>query len=224
MVTRLTAAAGMTALTLALALGGCASTPPGVPSPSGAAGTVLCEYRPGGTPARPVDPPSGTEVPATGTETVTLAIGGQPLTIELDRAAAPCTVNSFASLASQGFYEGTECHRLGTQGIFMLQCGDPTGTGRGGPGYAFDDELERTSGYPAGTVAMANSGPDTNGSQFFLVFADTPLANDYTVFGSLDAASVEVLGDIAEQGHDDSYGDGTGRPNAPTTITSVVSG
>lgn len=221
--TRLSTAAGLTALALALA--GCATTQPGSAPASGQAeGTVACDFRPGGTPARPVDPPSGVDVPATGTATVTLSLGGQPITIELDRAAAPCTVASFTSLAQQGFYDGTECHRLGTSGLFMLQCGDPSATGRGGPGYTFDDELERTTGYPAGTVAMANAGPDTNGSQFFLVFADTPLSTDYTVFGRLDDASIEALGDIAEQGHDDSYGDGTGRPNAPTTITDVVSG
>lgn len=220
---RLSAAAGLTALSLAVA--GCATAQPGTTAVAGSAdGTVQCSYRPGGSPARPVDPPTGTDVPATGTATVTLSLGGHPITIELDRAAAPCTVHSFTSLAQQGYYTDTECHRLGTSGLFMLQCGDPTATGRGGPGYTFDDELERTSGYPAGSVAMANAGSDTNGSQFFLVFADTPLANNYTVFGRLDAASVAALGDIAEQGHDDAYGDGTGRPNAPTTITDVVSG
>src|SRR5699024_8063385 len=80
---------------------------------------------------------------------------------------APCTVNSFLSLAGQEYFDDTDCHRLTTEGIFVLQCGDPTGTGSGGPGYSFADELDGSETYPAGTLAMANAGPDTNGSQFF---------------------------------------------------------
>ncbi|MFT3877936.1 MAG: peptidylprolyl isomerase [Propioniciclava sp.] len=207
---------------LALALAGCAVSPPtgGV----SANGTVRCDYRPGGSPATPVDLPPVTDVPATGTATLTLDLGDTQVRVELDRAAAPCTVNSFESLAQQGYFNGTECHRLSTQGIFILQCGDPTGTGRGGPGYAFNDELAQTKDYPAGTVAMANSGRDTNGSQFFLVYADTPLPPQYTAFGRMDTAGIEAIAQRAEQGHDASYPDGTGRPNVPTVITSVVSG
>lgn len=214
-----------------LALAACSTQAPTVsaPRPSGTPasanpGTASCRYEPDGDPAKPVDPPSGTNVPATGTSTVTLDLGDARLPIELDRAAAPCTVHSFESLASQGFYDGTSCHRLSTQGLFMLQCGDPTGSGQGGPGYRFADELERTSQYPAGTVAMANAGPDTNGSQFFLVFEDSPLPPNYTVFGRLSAEGVQALKDRAFQGHDSSWPDGTGRPNAPTVIRSVTAG
>ncbi|MFP5415276.1 MAG: peptidylprolyl isomerase [Actinomycetes bacterium] len=210
-------------IVVALALAGCARVPLGATTP-GAEGTVTCEYRPGGTPARAVDPPTTSEVPATGTATVTIDLGDSVLTAQLDRAAAPCTVNSFESLAAQGFYNDTECHRLSTSGIFILQCGDPTGTGRGGPGYTFDDELTPETAYRAGTLAMANSGRDTNGSQFFLVFADTPLPPNYTVFGHMDAQSTQAVADRAFQGHDASYPDGTGRPNLPTVIRSVVSG
>lgn len=206
-----------------LAAGGCALTP--VTAPTAASGTVTCDYRPSGSPAKPVDPPRETEVPATGTTHAVIDLGDAQLQVELDRAAAPCTVNSFEALAAQGYFNGTQCHRLSSQGIFILQCGDPTGTGRGGPGYAYDDELARTQGYPAGTLAMANAGPNTNGSQFFIVYADTEaLKPHYTVFGRLDEASNQVIVDRAFQGHDGSHPDGTGRPNVPTTIRSVVSG
>jgi peptidyl-prolyl cis-trans isomerase B (cyclophilin B) len=104
-----------------------------------------------------------------------------------------------------------------------VQCGDPTGTGRGGPGYQFADELTGTETYPAGTVAMANSGPDTNGSQFFIVYGDTSLAPNYTVFGTVDAASLKVIEKMASEGHDDSWGDGTGKPKNAFEIKSVSS-
>ena len=112
--------------------------------------------------------------------------------------AAPCTVNSFVSLAEQGFYDGVNCHRLVVD--FVLQCGDPTGTGSGGPGYSFADELSGSETYPAGTLAMANAGPDTNGSQFFIVLADAQLPPDYTVFGTVDAAGLEVAQKIEADG------------------------
>lgn len=181
---------------------------------------VGCDYRRAGEPARPVDPPPAT-APATGTTAVTLSFAVGDVTITVDRAQAPCTVNSFESLATQGFYTGTRCHRLADNGLFMLQCGDPTGTGGGGPGYTFADEVDPKADYPAGTVAMANAGPDTNGSQFFLVYQDSPLPAAYTVFGHLDDASTAVVGRIAAEGQDGSWGDGTGRPNNLAAITAV---
>ena len=216
-----------------LALAGCATTPPTTvgqnrqtlgPAQSAAPGTVTCTYRAGAAPAKPVDPPNGSNVPATGTATFTFDFGDAKVTATLDREAAPCTVNSFESLAAQGYYDGSECHRLSTTGIFILQCGDPTGTGRGGPGYSYNDELAQTKTYPAGTLAMANAGPNTNGSQFFFVYEDTPLPPNYTVFGHLDAENNQVIADRAFQGHDSQYPDGTGKPNLPTTIRSVVAG
>ncbi len=221
------------ALTL-IALAGCATAPPPQtvgqarqtvgPAQSAAPGTVTCVYRSSSTPSKPVDPPNGSNVPSTGTSTVTIDFGDTKVQATLDRAAAPCTVNSFESLAAQGYFDGSECHRLSTSGIFILQCGDPTGTGRGGPGYTYNDELTQTKTYPAGTLAMANSGPNTNGSQFFFVYEDTPLPPKYTVFGHLDEAGNQVIADRAFQGHDASNPDGTGRPNLPTVIQSVVSG
>ena len=82
----------------------------------------------------------------------------------------------------------------------MLQCGDPTGTGSGGPGYSFEDELDGTEKYPAGTIAMANAGPDTNGSQFFLVYEDTELPPSYTTFGTIDDAGLDVVREVADAG------------------------
>ena len=207
-----------------LALASCAVTPPDRASAGPTPGTPDCSYRPTGTPARPVDPPDGDGIATSGTVTVTIDLAGKPVRLELDRSAAPCTVHSFESLVRQGWYNETTCHRLSTQGIFILQCGDPSGTGRGGPGYTFDDEVGSATTYPAGAVAMANAGRNTNGSQFFLVFADTPLPPRYTVFGTMDAASTQVVADLAFQGHDGSYQDGTGRPNAPATIASAVLG
>ena len=106
-----------------------------------------------------------------------------PISVELYSAEAPATVNSFLFLAQQGFYDGTIIHRV-VPG-FVVQMGDPTGTGAGGPGYRFDDELDsaRTHGYVRGTVAMANAGPNTNGSQFFICLEDVPLPPAYAVFG-----------------------------------------
>src|SRR5690606_21777336 len=108
------------------------------------------------------------EPTASGTVPATIRTSAGDLAVSLDADAAPCTVNSFLSLAQQGYFDETPCHRLTTSGIFVLQCGDPTGTGTGGPGYEFPDELTGSETYPAGTLAMANAGPDTNGSQFFV--------------------------------------------------------
>jgi peptidyl-prolyl cis-trans isomerase B (cyclophilin B) len=118
---------------------------------------------------------------------------------------APKTVGTIAWLANQGFYNNTSCHRLTTQGIFVLQCGDPAGDGTGGPGFDFDDENLPAAGadgtyvYPRGTVAMANSGPNTNGSQFFLVYQDSPLPPNYSVWGQI-TEGLDVLDNVASAG------------------------
>ena len=101
-------------------------------------------------------------------------LNGQDVPVSLNRAIAPCGVNSFLSLASQGFYDDTTCHRLtNSEQLNILQCGDPTGQGNGGPGYSFATEVAGDATYPVGTVALANAGPDTNGSQFFIVYGTT---------------------------------------------------
>lgn len=192
------------------------------PADSDAPGTTDCEYVPTGTPAKPVDPPPSTGVANSGEVTATIRMTGGTVKVVLDRNAAPCTVNSFISLASQKFYDKTKCHRLVDSGIFVLQCGDPTGSGSGGPGYTYADETDGTEAYRGGVVAMANGGPNTNGSQFFFVYEDTQLPPNYTVFGKMDDASRRVIGGMAYEGQDGKNPAGGGRPNNPSEIVSVT--
>ncbi|HEX6151702.1 peptidylprolyl isomerase [Nocardioides sp.] len=210
---------------LAIALLGCGSDTPQAADDSGAepdAETVTCTYRETGTaPAREVDAPGG-EAVAEGEVSVTLGTGVGDLALTLDAEQAPCTVHSFVSLAEQGWLDGTTCHRLTTSGIFVLQCGDPSGTGSGGPGYAFDDELSGDETYPAGTLAMANSGTNTNGSQFFIVYQDTQLPPLYTVFGTVDDASLETVREVADAGTDHAFGRGDGAPLTEVEIEAAT--
>jgi peptidyl-prolyl cis-trans isomerase B (cyclophilin B) len=142
------------------------------------------------------------------------------ITVRMNTSAAPCTTYSFRFLASQGYYNQTHCHRLTVTGIYVLQCGDPTGTGSGGPGYAFNDENLAGATYPAGTVAMANAGPNTNGSQFFFVWKNTTLSPDYTPFGTV-IGGMNVLQRIAAAGDDQQNGPGDGYPNLYTQFYQV---
>jgi peptidyl-prolyl cis-trans isomerase B (cyclophilin B) len=115
---------------------------------------------------------------------------------------APFTMTSIAALAKGGFYDDSLCHRLTTQGLFVLQCGDPTATGGGGPEFTYPDEnlpQNVENNYPEGTVAMANSGPNTNGSQFFLVYANTTLAPSYTIWGTI-TSGLDIVKAIAKAG------------------------
>lgn len=117
-------------------------------------------------------------------------------------AKAPITLTQLSTLARGGYFNNSLCHRLTTQGLYVLQCGDPTATGGGGPNFTYRDENLPTEGlnnYPAGTVAMANSGPGTNGSQFFLVFADTTLGANYTIWGTI-TQGLEIVKAIAKAG------------------------
>ncbi|WP_405010406.1 peptidylprolyl isomerase [Kitasatospora sp. NBC_01539] len=141
------------------------------------------------------------------------------VTIALDAAKAPHTVNSFAFLSGEKYFDHTKCHRLTTEGIFVLQCGDPTGSGSGGPGYQFADENLTGATYPAGTVAMANAGAGTNGSQFFLVYKDTQLPPNYTPFGKV-TAGLDVVQNIAAGGVQGGGGDGA--PVADIVLNSVT--
>lgn len=218
--------AASTLLLPALVLAGCGAPSAGSAGAGTSASTAAagsgCVYRPAGDPAKPVDPPSAAEVQTTGEVAWTLTTNQGPVTITMDRSRTPCAVHSFGSLARQKFFDDTRCHRLVDSGIFVLQCGDPTGTGRGGPGYKFADEVSASDRYPAGTVAMANAGKDTNGSQFFLVYADSELPPKYTVFGRMDPASLGVVARIAAEGQDGSGDDGSGRPNNEARIISVT--
>jgi peptidyl-prolyl cis-trans isomerase B (cyclophilin B) len=134
---------------------------------------------------------------------------------------APWTLTEMSTLAKAGYFDGSLCHRLTTAGIYVLQCGDPTATGRGGPGFSYPDEnlpANALNNYPAGTVAMANSGPGTNGSQFFLVFADTSLGPDYTIWGKI-TKGLDIVQAIAKAGVKGGGGDGT--PNTTIALTKV---
>ncbi len=139
---------------------------------------------------------------------------------------APTTAGTLAWLANQGFYDNTSCHRLTTQGIFVLQCGDPAGNGSGGPGFNFADENLPAAGsdgnyiYPRGTVAMANSGPNTNGSQFFLVYQDSPLPPNYSVWGQI-TAGLDVIDNVASVGVLDGSSDGL--PSQAVVISKATS-
>ncbi|MBM9467024.1 peptidylprolyl isomerase [Nakamurella sp. YIM 132084] len=167
-----------------------------------------------------------------GTVDVTLELNDGAVPITLDRTAAPCSVNSFLSLASQGFFDDTTCHRVTDSGqLNILQCGDPTGTGTGGPGYTFADEPGSTEELkmdsegqvtiPAGSVVVANAGPysSTSGSQFFITGTDARLGTGYTKFGTVSGDGLAVISSIVDRGTADGSQDGA--PAETVTITSV---
>ncbi|MDO4911576.1 MAG: peptidylprolyl isomerase [Corynebacterium sp.] len=178
--------------------------------------TVTCEYTDAGEAARPVDKPQTENVSTQGTVTVTLHTTLGDIPMVLDRSVSPCTVNAISHLAEAGYYNDTVCHRITTSGIYVLQCGDPTGTGAGGPGFQFANEYPTDSSddtstpilYTRGSIAMANAGADTNGSQFFLNYEDSPLPPNYTYFGEVSEAGLEVLDQIAANGAEGGASDG----------------
>ena len=158
------------------------------------------------------------------TGALTLVTNCGDISIDLFADDAPATVASMTFLATEGFFDGTACHRLTTAGIFVLQCGDPAGNGTGGPGYQIPDEnlpVEGEANYPAGTVAMANAGPGTGGSQFFLVYEDTTLPSGYTIWGQV-TDGLDIVRAIAEAGVADGGGDGL--PAQPIVIETATVG
>ncbi|MBN9610274.1 MAG: hypothetical protein BGO26_03040 [Actinobacteria bacterium 69-20] len=191
-------------------------------APTSTAPATECSYPKGGTAAKPVKPPTDLNPPKTGTVDATLTLNTGDVTIALDRANAPCAVGSFLSLAQQHYFDNTTCHRLTTAAsLKVLQCGDPTGTGTGGPGYSFADELTGKEKYTTGVVAMANSGADTNGSQFFIVYGDSQLSPNYTVLGKV-SSGLNVVQAIAAKGVKGGGQDGA--PADPVTIEKVAVG
>ncbi|WP_410640856.1 peptidylprolyl isomerase [Amycolatopsis sp. lyj-346] len=197
--------------------------------PKPLADPVTCAFTPDpGVPApkKVALPPDG-PAPSAGTADVRLATTAGAIGLTLDRALAPCTVVNFLSLAKQGFYDGTSCHRLAVStGLQMLQCGDPVGDGTGGPGYTIRDEVFPGLTYGRGVLAMAKStAPDSCGSQFFLVFGEIDIPPEYTVFGSIDDPGLQTLDVIARAGTDPAkpgIGDGSGPPKVPVTLTHVT--
>jgi peptidyl-prolyl cis-trans isomerase B (cyclophilin B) len=154
--------------------------------------------------------------------------------ISLLNSKATCTVNSFAHLAETNFFNNTQCWRVSnSSGLYLLQCGDPNATaksklscssstlGVGGPGYQFADENLTGATYPAGTVAMANGGANTNGSQFFLVFKNTTLPASYTPFGKI-TSGLDILQNVAKAGTSCTIQAGGGVPKEKVIINSVT--
>jgi peptidyl-prolyl cis-trans isomerase B (cyclophilin B) len=209
------AGAAAAALSASLLIAAPASAATGDPDPPDVTrGACKFTETPDEPPARPVPlPPDPRITPHRGTADVVLKtnLGRIPLTLE--RSKAPCTVLSFLHLVRHGFYDRTICHRLTAYPTLkVLQCGDPSGTGEGGPGYRYKDELPTDlppaptdpTGvrrlYARATLAMANAGPDTNGSQFFLVYADSALRPNYTIFGHARPVGLATLDVIAAGG------------------------
>ena len=184
--------------------------------------------------AKEVKPPRTGKVPTEPAQVSASMVTSQGnLGLMLANNESPCTVNSFASLTNQKFFKDTKCHRLTTSpALSVLQCGDPKGDGTGGPGYQFANEYPTTAYpandpklkepviYPRGTLAMANAGPDTNSSQFFLVYRDSALPPEYTVFGTIQADGLATLDKIAQAGV--AGGGQDGPPALDVTITSLL--
>lgn len=184
--------------------------------------------------SKPAKPPRTGRVPTDpATVSASMVTSEGRIGLLLDNAKSPCTVNSFANLAQQGFFDDTKCHRLTTSPTLgVLQCGDPKGDGTGGPGYQFGNEyptdqyapddpaLHHPVIYPRGTLAMANAGPGTNSSQFFMVYKDSQLPPEYTVFGTIQDDGLATLDKIAQAGV--SGGGEDGAPATEVTIKSVL--
>ncbi|MDV3124930.1 peptidylprolyl isomerase [Mycobacterium sp. 21AC1] len=220
------------------------TTPAGAPDQQAAEGQLPpfvapadlganCQYPAKGEASKQVNPPRTGKVPTDpATVSVSMVTTQGNIGLQLDNAKAPCTVNSFASLAGQNYFNDTPCHRLTTGGLSVLQCGDPTGQGTGGPGYEFANEyptnqyqpdnpaLQQPVLYPRGTLAMANAGPGTNGSQFFLVYQDSQLPPGYTVFGKIDDTGLATLDKIAAGGV--AGGGPDGKPALDVQLKSVA--
>jgi cyclophilin family peptidyl-prolyl cis-trans isomerase len=191
-------------------------------------GTISCTYSPdeSGNPnlTDVGTPPTPEATPTQGTVALQMVTDQGTLGLTLDRSLAPCAAASFVYLTEQGFYDGSPCHRLVNQaGFGVLQCGDPTGTGSGGPSYKYAEEVTPETTYPRGTIAMAKtSEPNTTGSQFFLCFVDTQLPPDYTVVGTVDEAGLAVLDQVAAGGIEGVGAEGDGAPAIPVTIQDMA--
>ena len=208
------------------------------PSASNSAAAVAepahhCTYTVTDQSSKPSLPPATPDYKAAYKATMNTSVG--KIQINLLNSKATCAVNSFAHLAAVNFWNSTQCHRLSTDGgLYMLQCGDPTASGKkelscssptlgsGGPGYRFADENLTGATYKAGTVAMANSGPNTNGSQFFLVYKNTSLPANYTPFGTI-TSGLDILQNVAKAGTSCTFQQaGGGVPKEKLIIHSVT--
>ena len=195
---------------------------PATVTPAPAAASGPCGYAVAGKAARPVDMPPSDNIEKSGSTTVTLTINDAPVVLTVDRAAAPCAANAFISLAEQGYYNNTSCHKLTTGDTKYLQCGDPCGTGNGGSGYSYPVEKGAKTGgsVGSGTLALVADSQHRLGSQFALVYGDSKLPDSFPIIGSIDKDGVESIAEIAHKGIAD---DGLS-PKVDTKIGSVVMG
>ena len=201
------------------------ATSSATPSASASASTqaepaTTCSYQASGTAARNAGTPPAKPDYKTGYQ-ATIHTNRGDVVINLLNSKATCTVNSFVYLAAKKYFNNTHCHRLTTIDPFVLQCGDPTGTGSGGPGYKFANENLAGATYTRGTVAMANSGPNTNGSQFFIVYKNSKLAASYTPFGQV-VKGLGIIQNVAKAGSDNANTAGDGHPKEKVVIESVT--
>ena len=204
------------------------------------AGTVACTWTP--VPAGQDESQSGKvkdtgtpppNAPNTGKDTLTLSTNLGDITATVDKAKAPCTAAAFEFLSSKKFWDNTKCHRMTTEGIKVLQCGDPFATGKGyrdtdgtgGPSFRYPEEnlpTAATPPYPRGTIAMAKTQePGSTGSQFFIVYADTQLDPSYTVLGTIDKG-MDIIDKVAKGGVDDKNGPGDGHPKTEVNIKTLT--
>ena len=210
---------------------------PSEPADGSSRGPDPCEEPEGGEPnGKQWDKAPKMSIDTEASYTMELATTCGDIALNLDADKASETVNSFDFLAGEGYFDHTRCHRLVDQGIHVLQCGDPTGSGQGGPGYSIpdenlDDARVQDDVYPAGTVAMANTydaqsgeGKDSGGSQFFLVFKDSPLPPHYTPFGTVakGAKGMDVLKKITDAGWYEDNQNQVTAPNATVVINKAT--
>jgi peptidyl-prolyl cis-trans isomerase B (cyclophilin B) len=225
------------------------------PAAAQSVGPTTCQWapnpNPSASPAQPKNPnlkttgmPPTSDIPDTGTRDMTLDTSQGQITISLDLVHAPCAAASFNYLAGKKYFDNTTCHRLVTQGIYVLQCGDPNPkaakAGAGGPSYTFGHEnlpTDKRPMYPQGIVAMANPGDqDANGSQFFIVYKDIPMTTDpstqqessvlpaqYTVIGTV-TNGMDVVQKVADAGVSGKKGATDGQPKLPVNIKTITVG
>jgi peptidyl-prolyl cis-trans isomerase B (cyclophilin B) len=200
------------------------------------AGTVACQWIPqdasGGGKVKDVGTPAA-NVPNTGKQTLTMDTSVGVITASVDLAKSPCTGAAFDYLASKKFWDNTKCHRLTTEGIKVLQCGDPSASGKGyrdtdgtgGPSFRYAEEnlpTNATPAYPKGTIAMAKtSQPSSTGSQFFVVYGDTELPAEYTVLGTI-TKGMDLVEKVAKAGTDNANGQGDGHPKTEVDIKTLT--
>jgi peptidyl-prolyl cis-trans isomerase B (cyclophilin B) len=218
-------------LVAAATLAACSSSGSGEPTSASSSAPATSPAAAASSPAASASTPESADTGKTGgtrsgeADSITFTTNYGPITVALD-PDAPKTIAAQTKLAEDGYFDGTKCHRVVTQGIYVLQCGDPTATGTGDPGYTLPDENLPQVGrnnYPAGTVAMANAGPGTSGSQFFIVYDDTVLPPAYTIWGTVTDGLEEVKA-IGKENADAGVSDGPPVEDVTIESTEVASG